>query len=191
MKKILSVVMILMLALGLMVPVFGSAASAKNVEGHEYMWVNTENGKTLNVRETPSTRARVLYKVECGTRLNVVEDYNGEWACVYQTGKRVGYVMTKFLVYTQPGKYEITEREDNFRTVTPYKVTAVARGRNTNEIVCFRVIPNKTSRMIRRLTACDELEVIAVGEVWSRVMDPQTEKTGYRSQSCMCRRRGA
>ena len=63
--------------------------------------------------------------------------------------------------------------------MTPYKVTAVARGRNTNEIVCFRVIPNKTSRMIRRLTAGDELEVIAVGEVWSRVMDPQTGKTGY------------
>ncbi len=188
MKKILSVVMILMLALGLMVPVFGSAASAKSVEGHEYMWVNTENGKTLNVRETPSTRARVLYKVECGTRLNVVEDYNGEWACVYQTGKRVGYVMTKFLVYTQPGKYEITEREDNFRTVTPYKVTAVARGRNTNESVGLRVIPNKTSRMIRRLMAGDTLEVIAIRKLWNRVRDLQTGKIGYVANDYIVRK---
>ena len=187
MKKLLSVVMILMLALGLMVPAFASADGAKSVAGCEYMWVNTENGKTLNVREAPSTRARVLYTVECGTRLNVVEDYNGEWACVYQTGKAVGYVMTKFLVYSQPGKYEITEREDHFRPVTPYWVTALARGRNTNESVGLRVKPNKTSRMIRRLMAGDTLQVLSVGKVWSEVRDPQTGKSGYVANDYIAR----
>ena len=188
MKKIVSVVLILMLALGLMIPALASAASSKSVVGHEYMWVNTENGKTLNVREYPSTKAKVLYTVECGTKLHVVEDYNGDWACVYQARKRVGYVMTKFLVYTEPGKYEITEREDNFRAVNPYKVTALARGKNTTESVGLRVKPNKTSRMIRRVMAGDTLEVIAVGKTWSQVKDPLTGKTGYVANDYIVRK---
>ncbi len=39
--------------------------------------------------------------------------------------------------------------------------------------------PNKTAQAIRRLTAGDELKVIAVGNTWSRVIDLTTGKTGY------------
>ena len=39
--------------------------------------------------------------------------------------------------------------------------------------------PNKTSQAIRRLAAGDELEVIARGQVWSKVVDPATGMTGY------------
>ncbi len=180
MKTVLKILAVLMVVLSLLVPVFASAASAKNVEGHEYMWVNCENGKTLNVREEPSTKAKVLYTVECGTQLIVVSDYNGEWACVYQARKRVGYVMTKFLVYEKPGKYEITEREDNFKVLDrPYTVTALARGKNTTESVGLRVKPNKTSKMVRRLQAGDTLTVIEVAKTWSRVIDDLTGETGY------------
>ena len=39
--------------------------------------------------------------------------------------------------------------------------------------------PNKTSKAIRRLTAGDQLQVIARGNVWSEVVDPVTGKTGF------------
>ena len=125
--------------------------------------------------------------MECGTKLNVIEAVSGtnEWAHVYKDGKPAGYVMTKFLVYQKPGKYEITERDDDFNAVNPYTVTALARGKNTDESVGLRVKPNKTSKAIRRLMAGDKLEVIAVGRVWSQVRDPQTGATGYVANDYM------
>lgn len=177
MKKMMSILAVLMMVIGLMVPVFGSAQS---VEGYSEMWVNTADGKTLNVRERPSTSDKILYRVECGSKLNIVEDTDREWAKVYADGKSMGYVMKKFLVASKPGKYEMTEREDDFKAVkTPYKVTALARGKNTTESVGLRVKPNKTSSMIRRLQAGDTLTVIAEGKTWSKVKDAKTGKTGY------------
>ena len=176
MKKMMSMMAVLMMVIGLMIPAF---AAAKSVEGHEYMWVNCENGKTLNVREKPSTSAKILYRVECGTKLTIIEAVDDDWAHVRVEGKDAGYVMTKFLVEKQPGKYEITEREDDFKAVKPYKVVALARGKNTTESVGLRVKPNKTSKAIRRLMAGDTLEVIAVGKTWSQVKDPESGKTGY------------
>ena len=89
-------------------------------------------------------------------------------------------MQAKFLVSQKPGKYEITERDDDFKTVkNPYLVTAKARGTKDNSSVGLREKPNKTSKAIRRLTAGDQLQVIARGKVWSKVVDLQTRKTGY------------
>ena len=176
MKKILGIMMVLMMVIGLMVPVF---ASAESVKGHSEMWVNTADGKTLNVREQPSKSGKVLYRVECGTKLHIVEDTDNDWARVYADGKSKGYVMKKFLVASKPGKYEMTEREDDFKSVKSYTVVALSRTKNSAESVGLRTKPNKTATAIRRLMAGDELTVIAVGKTWSKVKDPQTGKTGY------------
>ncbi len=196
MRKILSIMMVLAAVMGLMIPAFASADEMKKSGAVDdmkkaeitEMWVNCEDGKTLNVRETPSKSAKVLYRVECGTKLNVVGGADKEWAEAYADGKAVGYVMTKFLVKNKPGKYEITEREDDFKAVKSYKVTALARGKNTEESVGLRVKPNKTAKMIRRLTAGDELEVLEVGKTWSKVKDPQSGKTGYVANDYIARK---
>ena len=181
MKKVIGIVMVLMMVLGLMIPVLGSAASAKDVKNVDYMWVNCEDGKTLNVRESASKSAKVLYRVECGTKLTVLGAVDGtrDWAYVQKDGKSAGYVMTKFLVFEKPGKYEITERDTDFKSVKSYKVTALPRSKNSTESVGLRTKPNKTAKAIRRLAAGDTLTVIAVGKTWSQVKDPETGKTGY------------
>ncbi len=96
-------------------------------------------------------------------------------------------MMTKFLVSAKPGKYEITERDDNFRSVNPYMVEAKARSKNSDDSVCLRVKPNKTSSAIRRLMAGDQLQVIAKGKTWSQVRDPMTGATGYVANDYMTR----
>ena len=186
MKKMLSMVLVLMMAIGLMIPAMAAADGMKKVVADDMksvaldtMWVNCDNGKNLNVREQPSTGTKVLYRVECGTKLNIIEDTNKDWAKVYADGKDVGYVMKKFLQEKKPGKYEITEREDDFKAVEPFEVTALARGKNTEESVGLRVKPNKTASAIRRLMAGDMLEVVEVGKTWSKVKDPATGKSGY------------
>ena len=189
MKKILSMVMVLVAVIGLMVP---ALASAKDVDIKKAapveeilrpeigtMWVNCENGKSLNVRALPTTSAAVLYRMDCGKELHILDYEDKTWAMVFADGKDVGYVMKKFLQKNKPGKYDITEREDNFKAVDPYEVTALARGKNTEESVGLRVKPNKTSTAIRRLMAGDTLEVFEVGKTWSKVRDLLTGDTGY------------
>lgn len=181
MKKIMTVALVVMMLLGLMVPVFASAAG-------ENMWVNCANGKTLNLRAEPSKNAKVLKKLECGTKVEVlpVSNPTAGWTCV-RAGGTDGWVMTKFLVSSKPGKYEITERDDNFRTVTAYNVTAKALNGKTDKSVCLREKPNKTAKSIRRLTAGDQLQVIAVGKVWDKVVDLTTGRTGYVANDYMAR----
>ena len=131
----------------------------------------------------------MLYQVECGTKLEVLAggDAAKGWIYVKANGKAAGYVMTKFLQANKPGKYEITERSDNFRAVAAYTVTAKALNAKTEKSVCLRTKPNKTASSLRRLTAGDKLQVIAVGKTWSKVMDLTTGKTGYVANDYIAR----
>ena len=181
MKKLMTVALVVMMLLGLMVPVFASAAG-------ENKWVNCADGRTLNLRMEPSTRAKVLKRLECGTRVELLESSNPHdgWTLVRVNGKD-GWVMSKFLVDSKPGKYEITERSDNFRDVTAYNVTAKPLNNKSDRSVCLRAKPNKTSRSIRRLAAGDELRVIAVGKTRDKVVDLTTGQTGYVANDYMAR----
>ena len=178
MKKIIAIALVILSLVGLMIPAFAGAEYVQTTP----MWVNCANGKTLNVRDYPSTSGSLLYRLECGTRVEIINTVPAPkgWAYVEPDGySNGGYVMTKFLVASKPGKYEITEREDNFRAVTPYFAMAKALNRRTENSVCLHTAPNKTARQIRRLTAGDQLQVIARGKTWSQVIDLTTGKTGY------------
>ena len=186
MKKILSIAIVVLMALGLMIPVFASAETAAPAQ---YLWVNCADGKRLNVRQAPDKNAKVLCQVECGTKLEVLPTSSTTkgWIYVKANGKTVGYVMTKFLQESKPGKYEITERSDNFRSVSAYTVTAKALNAKTEKSVCLRTKPNKTASSLRRLAAGDKLQVIAVGKTWSKVKDLSTGKTGYVANDYIAR----
>ena len=173
MKKLMSIAMILVTVFALMIPVFSAGA-----EGEREMWINCADGKTLNLRAEPSKQAARIRRLECGTKLIVLSDAGNGWLNVTD-GKNNGYVMAKYLQDNKPGKYEITEREDHFTSVTPFTVTAKALNSKTERSVGLRTKPNKTSAEIRRLNAGDQLEVIARGATWSQVLDPQTGNTGY------------
>ena len=139
MKKILSIVMILVTVLALMVPAFASAEEYSGVD----MWVNCDNGKTLNVREEPRTGSRVITRLECGTKVHVDYFTGDGWAAISDYHFS-GYVQAKFLVSEKPGKYEITEREDDFVAVKePYLVSALARSAKSDSSVGLRVCPRQ------------------------------------------------
>ena len=174
MKKLVSAILILVTVFALMIPAFADNATGFGKD----MWVNCADGYRLNVREEPAISGRRITRLDCGTKVRVLSDVNNGW--VYITDDRIsGYVMKKFLQDTKPGKYEITERDDHFAAVAPYFAFAKALNAKTDTSVGLRVKPNKTSQAIRRLTAGDQLEVVARGRVWSRVVDPMTGKTGY------------
>ncbi len=177
MKKLISIAIILVTVLALMAPAFASV-NVNEYIGKE-MWVNCSNGKTLNLREEPSANARIITRLECGTKVQVDYNAGSGWVAV-SSYNWSGYVQSKFLVASKPGKFEITERDDNFvKVASPYTVTAKALNNKSDRSVGLRVTPNKTARAIRRLSAGDQLQVVAKGKVWSKVIDLQTGKTGY------------
>ena len=174
MKKMISMIMILVTVLALMVP---ALASADTYAGKD-MWVNCADGKRLNLRAEPRTGSEIILRLDCGTKVHV-DYYAGDGWVAVSDYRFSGYVQAKFLVEKKPGKFEITEREDNFTSVTPYMVTAKALNGKTERSVGLRVKPNKTAKAVRRLNAGDRLQVIARGKTWSKVIDMQTGKTGY------------
>ena len=174
MKKLMSIAIILVTVFALMIPTFASAYE----EIEKDMWVNCANGKKLNVREEPVMGSGIITRLECGTKVHVDYSCGNGWVAVSDY-RFSGYVQAKFLVDKKPGKFEITERDDNFVAVTPYMVSAKALNGETDRSVGLRVKPNKTSGAIRRLNAGDRLEVIARGKTWSRVIDMETGRTGY------------
>ena len=174
MKKLISVAIILVTVFALMIPAF---ASTEDIVGKD-MWVNCANGKKLNLRDEPRNGSNVILRLENGTKVHVDYSCGGGWVAVSDYHFS-GYVKAEFLVASKPGKYEITERDDNFVTVTPYLVSAKAISAKSDRSVGLRVKPNKTANAIRRLTAGDELQVIARGTTWSKVIDLQTGRTGF------------
>ncbi|MBQ6175041.1 MAG: SH3 domain-containing protein [Clostridia bacterium] len=188
MKKMFALLIALMTALTLMIPMFASAEEP--AEPYATMWVNCADGKRLNVRTEPKTGSKILYRLDCGTCVCIDSGVAAPkgWAYVTTSGHTSGgFVMTKFLQNRKPGKYEITERDDGFRAVTPYIVSAKALNDKTMDSVGLRTIPNKTAKMIRRLSAGDFLQVIAVGKTWSQVIDLATGMTGYVANDYMIR----
>ena len=173
MKKLMSIAIILVTVFALMIPTFASAYE----EIEKDMWVNCANGKKLNVREEPVMGSGIITRLECGTKVHVDYSCVNGWVAVSDYHFS-GYVQASFLVSSKPGKYEITERDDNFVAVN-YLATAKALNANTDRSVGLRVKPNKTSSAIRRLTVGDELQVIARGNVWSKVIDLRTGRTGF------------
>lgn len=58
--------------------------------------VSAQNGKSVNLRKSPSANAKVLEQIPCGTNVEVLEETNADWAKVLDHGV-TGYMMRKFL----------------------------------------------------------------------------------------------
>ena len=70
MKKVISIILAIMTLVGLMIPVFASAAAAPAV--NTTMYVHCTDGKSLNVRNNPN--GAVVYRIANNTKVTVKTD---------------------------------------------------------------------------------------------------------------------
>ena len=179
-KKFAGTLLAIVLVALTAIPAFAAGNEKIDTSLMNPAWVNTNDGRKLNVRQNPD--GKVLKQLETGTQL-YVDDFvqDGKWAKVVLNDKKTtGYVMTKYIQEGKPGKYELTEREDNFKAVSNGRiVTAKALNNKSSKSVALRAKPTKSSKQIRRLTAGDQLKVLAEGKTWLKVQDLKTGKTGY------------
>ena len=93
MKKILKMTLILGLAVSLLLPSCSLAANAKR-------YVQTENGKSLNVRDLPGKNGSVIFRLKNGSRVTVLEELE-DWVQI-EADEGTGYVQAAFLMEKKP-----------------------------------------------------------------------------------------
>ena len=68
------------------------------------MYVKTQNGGTLNLRQSTSTSSEILAQISNGAKLDV-EKANDTWSKTTYNGK-TGFVMTKYLIEEDNAKLQ-------------------------------------------------------------------------------------
>ena len=187
MKRIISLLLLMTLFLSLCAPAFADVG---------YMYVYTDDGKRLNLREAPKSGSKILYRIDFGSELWVISISNS-WAEV-NFGGLFGYVQSRFLVHEKPSaasqkqaqqKSEQQKALDDLnrelKTLQPLSQTLTLSVRPTRASgwVNFRVGPGTGASRIA--TYGEGKQLIAVGETnkWYQAQDPESGRTGFISKN--------
>ena len=185
MKKFLSLMLVLVLVLA-SVPMTSLAIA--NPFGDA--WVKTGNGKTVNVRRGPAfDDGNITCQLAYGSHVEIIGYEKGtKWALCKLDNGTAGYIVTRYLVRTKPGKYTPSGTDTKtqvakadyatFKYVKePYTVTV--RPSRPSGSVNLRWAPDKASRSLQKYYQGAELTVIAEGKGWLQARDEKTGYTGF------------
>ena len=195
-KRMVSLLLVLMMALGMMIP--AAMAEEEESAGEGYYYVYTENGKTLNVRETPG--GKVVGYLKYGSRIHVDAFVDNTWALIvfnydngYGKGDYAAFVNRRFLQKSKPAAKSSTTKkavgsasdtlEDinkefaSAQKVTPYKVTV--RPTRISGWVNMRWAPSQSAQLMATYKANDQLLVIRELTNWLQVEDQDTGDVGF------------
>ena len=194
-KRMVSLLLVFVMALGLMIP--AALAEDETAAEEGYYYVYTENGKGLNVRETPG--GKVVGNLKYGTRIHVDAFVDSNWALIvynydngYGKGDYAAFVNRRFLQKTKPAAKKATTKtvgsaNDTVETlnkefasakkVTPYKVTV--RPTRASGWVNMRWAPSQSAELMATYKANDQLLVIRELTNWLQVEDQDTGDVGF------------
>lgn len=169
-------------------------------------WVYTDNGKSLNVRSTPSTGNNIIGSLKYGAEVTVVEMYSNGWAQILWQQNAYGefgvaYVQRRFLVNHKPTSQPaqpstvpasggtavstdlakaFSSMNEEFKTgklVTSF--TVYARPSRASGWVNLRWAPSMEAERIATCPQGKALTVIGETKNWYQVRDPQTSMIGF------------
>ena len=169
-------------------------------EGAGYYYVYTENGKGLNVRETPG--GRIVGSLRWGSKVHVDAFVDGTWALItyryelpgYGVGNYAAFINRRFLTRKQPVKEEqkqetkaaetaadpleaLNKEFKEAKKVTPYRVTL--RPTRVSGWVNMHWAPSNDSEVQATYKANDSLLVIRETPNWLQVEDQDTGDVGF------------
>ena len=176
-------------------------------------YVYTENGKTLNVRDSQMIGENVVGAVRCGAAVNVIQEYGGwaeieySWRAADGTPRYSAYVMTRYLVdrpgsssgsgssvpVSQTGNMDaarvLAEMNAEFASgVMTYPFTVVARPARASGWVNLRWAPSTQAERMATCPQGKELTGLAVMKNWYQVEDPATGMIGFISSKYVTRK---
>ena len=172
-------------------------------------WVYTDNGKTLNVRSSPSTGDNIIGYLKYGAEVTVVQMYSNGWAQILWEQNEYGefgvaYVQRRFLVNHKPSSKpvqptptaapasggsadstnytkEFSNMNTEFRSAKKADMpyTVVARPSRASGWVNLRWAPSTEAERIATCKQGKELTVLAELKNWYQVQDPETGMIGF------------
>ena len=196
MKKMLSLILTLALLLAV------SAATAEE-SGEGTWYIYTQNGKALNVRNSPG--GEIVGTLECGSEIQVDAFVDNNWALItfrydqpgFGEGDYAAYINRRFLTRREPSTWvsdlsaesyvaagaamdPITEINAEFRSakkVEPYRV--LVRPTRVSGWADLRWAPSHSAEVLAVFRANTELLVLKELTNWLQVQDPATGDIGY------------
>ena len=162
------------------------------------MYIYTENGGPLKVRETPSPSGKVLDKIAYGKAVQVQQIRDDCWSAIEWESTGTAYVMSRFLINTEPPAHtgsnaddKITDKEKIVDALngeffsakqveTPY--TVLVRPGRASGWINMRWAPSASINRVCTYSANKELTVIAETKKWYLVQDPENGMVGYISR---------
>lgn len=134
------------------------AVTATPAPGGVTAWVWTPSG-TLNMRENPSTTARVLRTIPRLAELTVLQQ-EGTWCLISYQGM-TGYVMATYLTYTNPLTPSVTP--------PPGTGSGTAWVWTPSGSLNLRESPSTDGRILRTIPRLAQLQILQQGSVWCQV----------------------
>ena len=170
------------------------------------MYVYTDNGKSLNVRSSPSTGNNIIGSLKYGEQVEVVTINTNGWAKILWAQSDYGeygvaYVQSRFLLNYKPTPHMVQPTATPSPDTTDYakefssmnaefrsakKVTApyivVARPSRASGWVNLRWAPTTKAERIATCKQGKELIVLEELKNWYQVQDPETGMIGFISR---------
>ena len=203
-RKIIAMIIAAITAIMMIVP---AALAEDNTppDSEGYYYVYTENGKGLNVRESPG--GRTVGSLKYGSRIYCYyRDGGNGWALInfkydngYGYGTYAAFVSSRYLRKTKPeprtggsssksssssaAADTISEINAEFRSarkVTPFTVTV--RPSRTSGWVNMRWAPSKSAEVVATYKQNEKLLVIKETNNWYQVEDQDTGDVGFISK---------
>ncbi|MBQ6959380.1 MAG: SH3 domain-containing protein [Clostridia bacterium] len=201
-RRILSIALIAMM-LAMFIPAIAVA------DGEWTMYVYTDNGGTLNVRNEPMKGDNVVGTLNYGDAVSVRMTMANGWAAInwVHADNFVGYVQSRFLVNYKPApkpsggsssktptdttdaQKVLSQMNAEFsaaKKVSPY--TVVARPSRASGWVNLRWAPSTEMERIATCPQGKELTVLAELKNWYQVQDPATGMIGFISSQYVTRK---
>ena len=123
---------------------------------YDVMFVRTNTGIGLNLRDKPSEQGKIITSFKPGTAVQVLQKGSG-WYYVSVCGQQ-GYMSSRFLA-AQKASY--TKPVEAF--------TATLKNINGGKVVNFRLYPGMNTKIIRTVPVGTAVKVLEMGENWSKV----------------------
>ncbi len=177
-KRAMAALFALVLMVGL---VLSPGASASTT-----MYVYTSNGKSLNLRDYPSTDGNVIATIPFGAKVTVDTGFVGSsWSSVQYKGYS-GYCMSRYLTDNKPSPGPTPTAAPSSTMYDHFKdcyYTASVRPSSPGGFVHLRWAPSKQQPIRTDYYNGSELLVIAQDGTWCQVYDTSTNVAGFMMAS--------
>ncbi|MEM5010531.1 SH3 domain-containing protein [Niallia taxi] len=145
----------------------------------ETMYVNVDQGSSLNMRNKPSNSGSVIVKLAKGVEVTAYSDSNG-WTKIKVYGKE-GYVATKYLSKTKSTNSVTDKTNSNSSSGTVAKTTTKYVNVDKSSTLNMRASASTSGSVVTKLSRGTKVTVTSESNGWAKIT--VSGKTGYVSTS--------